>query len=75
MFAVNRDRNAHVFYIYPQVVAFDDFKRLSTGTSLAEVKVNAAIIFIFLGCAFTPIFCRLLGSGVKKARVMKCKMV
>ena len=25
-----------------QVVAFDDFKRLSTGTSLAEVKVNDA---------------------------------
>jgi len=26
-----------------QVVAFDDFKRLSTGTSLAEVKVSADI--------------------------------
>jgi hypothetical protein len=37
-----------------QVVAFDDFKRLSTGTSLADVKVNATIIFIFLGCAFIP---------------------
>lgn len=27
-----------------QVVAFDDFKRLSVGTSLAEVKVNNHVL-------------------------------
>lgn len=55
-----------------QVVAFDDFKRLSTGTSLAEVKVQN---FMFTMTSLDSSFFRLLESGVRKERVTKCRMV
>jgi hypothetical protein len=39
-----------------QVVAFEDFKRLSTGTSLAEVKVSGDVLSSFFSRIFHLLF-------------------
>lgn len=62
-----------------QVVAFDDFKRLSTGTSLAEVKVLVPFqVYEKLFCMSVALLndvVRLLESGVRRAKAMKCRTV
>jgi hypothetical protein len=60
-----------------QVVAFEDFKRLSTGTSLAEVKVSGDVLSSFFSRIFHLLFLffRLLESGARREKVMRCKMV
>jgi hypothetical protein len=53
-----------------QVVAFEDFKRLSTGTSLAEVKVSGDVLSSFLWRMFHLIYnfsgCWKVASGGKR---------
>jgi hypothetical protein len=53
-----------------QVVAFEDFKRLSTGTSLAEVKVSGVVLSSFLWRIFHLLYnfsgCWKVASGGEK---------
>ena len=62
-----------------QVVAFEDFKRLSAGTSLAEVKVLVPFqVYEKLFCMSVALLndvVRLLESGVRRAKAMKCRTV